>query len=43
MSLMDDIKGKARAASKHVVLPEGTEERTIKAAAIIAKEGIAQV
>ena len=40
---MDDIKGKARAASKHVVLPEGTEERTIKAAAIIAKEGIAQV
>lgn len=40
---MDDIKGKARAAAKHVVLPEGTEERTIKAAAIIAKEKIAKV
>lgn len=43
MGLMDDIKGKAILASKRVVLPEGTEERTIKAAAIIAKEGIAQV
>jgi phosphate acetyltransferase len=43
MGLMDDIKGKARNAAKRVVLPEGSEERTIKAAAIIAKEGIAKV
>ncbi|MGI5848563.1 MAG: phosphate acetyltransferase [Christensenellales bacterium] len=43
MGLMDDIKQKARAAKKRVVLPEGTEERTIKAAEIISKEGIADV
>ena len=43
MGLMDDIKGKARAAAKRVVLPEGSVPRTIKAAAIIAKEGIALV
>ena len=43
MGLMDDIKQKACTAQKRVVLPEGTEERTIKAAEIIAKEGIAKV
>ncbi len=43
MGLMEAIKGKAILAKKRVVLPEGTEERTIKAAAIIAKEGIAIV
>ena len=42
MGLMDEIKRKARANKKRVVLPEGTEERTIKAAEIIAKEGIAE-
>lgn len=41
MGLMDEIKRKARASIKRVVLPEGTEERTIKAAEIISKEGIA--
>lgn len=41
MGLMDDIKVKARAAKKRIALPEGTEERTIKAAEIIAKEGVA--
>lgn len=41
MGLMDDIKDKARAAKKRIALPEGAEERTIKAAEIIAKEGIA--
>jgi phosphate acetyltransferase len=40
---MDEIKSKARANLKRIVLPEGTEERTIKAAAIIAKEGLAKV
>lgn len=43
MGLMDDIRRKARADKKRVVLPEGTEERTIKAAEIISKEGIADV
>lgn len=43
MGLMDEIKNKARSVRKRVVLPEGTEERTIKAAEIIAKEGIADV
>lgn len=41
MGLMDDIKRKARSSIKRVVLPEGTEERTLKAAEKIAKEGIA--
>lgn len=43
MSLMDTITQKAKANRKHVLLPEGTEERTIKASGIIAREGIAQV
>ena len=43
MSLMDGIKLKARAAKKRIMLPEGTEERTIKAAEIIAREGLAEV
>ena len=43
MGLMDEIKKKACTVRKRVVLPEGTEERTIKAAEIISKEGIADV
>ncbi|MDO4573157.1 MAG: phosphate acetyltransferase [Clostridia bacterium] len=43
MSLMDQIKAKAKADRKHVLLPEGTEERTVQAAARIAAEGIAEV
>ena len=43
MGLMDEIKNKARANLKRIVLPEGTEERTVRAAAIIAKEGLAEV
>ncbi len=41
MSLMDQIKAKAKANKKTVLLPEGSEPRTIKAAALIAKQGIA--
>ena len=40
---MDEIKSKARANLKRIVLPEGAEERTVKAAGIIAKEGLAKV
>lgn len=43
MGLMDQIKQKACADKKSIVLPEGSEERTVKAAEIISKQGIADV
>ena len=43
MSLMDQIKLKAKADKKHILLPEGPEERTVQAAAQIVAEGIADV
>ncbi len=41
MDLAKEIRQKAALSPKKIVLPEGEEERTIKAAAIILKEGIA--
>lgn len=43
MSVMDQIKRKAIGDKKHILLPEGTEERTVQAAARIVSEGIANV
>ena len=43
MGLIEDIKSKARTTQRRIVLPEGSEERTIKAAEIIAREGLAKV
>ncbi len=43
MSLMDKIKIKAKTDSKRIVLPEGSEPRTIAAAAKIVEEGLAKV
>lgn len=43
MSLMTQIKEKAKNDKKHILLPEGSEERTVQAAALIVKEGIADV
>lgn len=43
MSAIDKIKAKAKANVKHIVLPEGTEPRTVQASAKILKEGIATV
>jgi phosphate acetyltransferase len=43
MALMEEIKAKARANKKTIVLPEGEEIRTIKAAEIIVKEGLANL
>lgn len=43
MSVIDAIKAKAKADKKHILLPEGTEPRTVQAAAIITAEGIANV
>ena len=40
---MEQIRANAKAAHKHIVLAEGTEERTIKAADIILGEGIADI
>ena len=39
-SLMDQIKAKAKADKKRILLPEGTEERTVQAAAKIVAEGL---
>ena len=43
MALMDSIKAKAKTDLKHIVLAEGTEPRTVEAAGLIVKEGIAKV
>ena len=43
MSVLDSIKEKAKADVKHILLPEGSEERTVLAARIITDEKIAKV
>ncbi|HEY8423381.1 MAG TPA: phosphate acetyltransferase [Clostridia bacterium] len=42
-TLLDEIRGKAKAANKKIMLPEGEEPRIIEAAKIITKEKIARV
>lgn len=43
MSVIESIREKAKANVKHIVLPEGCEERTVQAAAEITQEGLAKV
>ena len=43
MSVIDTIREKAKANVKHIVLPEGSEERTVQAAQRITQQGIAKV
>jgi phosphate acetyltransferase len=43
MSLMNAIRAKAQLLDKCIVLPEGAEERTLKAADIILKERLARI
>ncbi len=43
MNLLNEIKENAKKYNKRIVLPEGTEERTLKAANEIIAEGIAQI
>lgn len=43
MNLMEVIKEQARKNQRTIVLAEGTEERTVTAAGIIAKEGLAKL
>lgn len=43
MSFLDEMKQKARASKKKIVLPEGTDLRVLTAASVAAKEGLAEV
>jgi phosphate acetyltransferase len=43
MDLLQQIRAKAKQHSKRIVLPEGTEERTLKAANEVLEEGLAQI
>ena len=43
MDLLQKIKENAKKHNKRIVLPEGTEERTLQAADILLNEGIAQI
>jgi phosphate acetyltransferase len=43
MELLDTIKQNARKHNKRIVLPEGYEERTVKAADIAIAEGLARI
>ena len=43
MSAIDKIKAKAKSNLQHILLPEGTEPRTVQASAKILAEGIAKV
>ncbi|MDI3540586.1 MAG: phosphate acetyltransferase [Thermosediminibacterales bacterium] len=43
MSFVERIKNKAKTLNKTIVLPEGSEERVVKAAEIITKQRIARV
>ncbi len=43
MNFIEQVKEKAKRQMQRIVLPEGTEERTIKAADIVLKEGLAEI
>lgn len=43
MELLEKIKDNARKHKKRIVLAEGTEERTLKAANEIIREGLAEL
>jgi phosphate acetyltransferase len=43
MDFLDQIKERASKNKKRIVLPEGTEERTLRAADIILEEGFADI
>ena len=42
MSMIEKVKAKAKSDIKKIVLPEGDEERTVKAASILKAEGLAE-
>ena len=42
MSMIEKVKNKAKSDVKKIVLPEGDEKRTVEAASILKKEGLAE-
>ena len=42
-NVLENIKAKASAMNKHVVLPEGEDSRVVKAAAEVVKQGLAKI
>ena len=42
MSMIERVIERAKSDIKTIVFPEGNEERTVRAAAILMKEGIAK-
>lgn len=43
MELLDRIREQARSARQRIVLPEGNEERTMRAANEVVEQGIADI
>src|SRR3989442_3600534 len=43
MDLRERLHARAREGGRHIVLPEGTEPRTMQAAAITSRKGLARV
>jgi phosphate acetyltransferase len=43
MSVIEDIRARAREKKRTIILPEGEDERTIEAASIITRESIAKI
>ncbi len=43
MHLLETLKNRARAYKQHIVLPEGEEPRTLRAAAEVARDGFARL
>lgn len=43
LELMNRVREKAKARGRHIVLPEGYDQRVMEAAAIATKEGIAKI
>ncbi|MCX6086754.1 MAG: phosphate acyltransferase, partial [Caldiserica bacterium] len=43
MSVIEEIRAKAKALHRTVILPEGNEDRTLKAAQMLVSGGIADV
>jgi phosphate acetyltransferase len=41
--MLDDFKKKAKANPKTIILPESSDERVLKAASVVLKEGIAKI
>lgn len=43
MPIMDELRRRAKEVRRHIVLPEGNDERVVRAAAAIRRDGLAEV